>query len=161
MSSNKKTIAVVGATGAQGGSVVNYLLKNGGFKVRGLTRKVDEPKAKALSAKGVEMVASDLNGSVDDISKAFQGAHGAFLVTQWGNGIDEVVVGKKLVDAAVKAGVRHIIWSTLPNAEKISNGKYTRFPTSLKRPTFRSTSIHFRRSRSPSSLSPTSVPPST
>ena len=68
--------------------MVNYLLKNGGFKVRGLTRKVDEPKAKALSAKGVEMVASDLNGSVDDISKAFQGAHGAFLVTQWGNGID-------------------------------------------------------------------------
>ena len=54
-------LTVVGATGAQGGSVVNSALKSGTYKVRAITRNVNSEKAKALAARGVEIVAADIN----------------------------------------------------------------------------------------------------
>jgi len=64
-------LTVVGATGAQGSSVVNSALKDGTYKVRAITRKVDSDKAKALAARGVEVVAADLNDE-ESIAKAFE-----------------------------------------------------------------------------------------
>lgn len=55
------TIAVVGATGIQGGSVISTLLKEGIFKIRGITRNPTSTKALALAASGVEIVKADLN----------------------------------------------------------------------------------------------------
>ncbi|MEK7747250.1 MAG: NmrA family NAD(P)-binding protein, partial [Elusimicrobiota bacterium] len=79
---DKKVIAVVGATGAQGGGLVRAILadKNGGFAARAITRDPESDKAKALAALGAEVAAGDVD---DDASmrKAFAGAHGAFCVT--------------------------------------------------------------------------------
>jgi uncharacterized protein YbjT (DUF2867 family) len=66
-----KLITVIGATGAQGGSVVAAALKSGLYKVRGVTRNVNSEAAKALSAKGVELVTADVN-DVKSLEQAFQ-----------------------------------------------------------------------------------------
>jgi len=118
MSNNKKLIAVVGATGLQGGAVVRALQASGQFKVRALTRNpAKHPKL------ADEVVLADLNRP-ETLKAAFAGAHGVFLVTNaWEAGTDE----RKQVLAAVRAakdgGVQHFIWSTLPNVETISGGK--------------------------------------
>jgi uncharacterized protein YbjT (DUF2867 family) len=67
----KPTLTVVGATGVQGGSVIDSALKVGGYKVRAITRNADSEKAKALAARGVEIVAADLN-DMASLVKAFQ-----------------------------------------------------------------------------------------
>lgn len=64
--SNKPIIAVTGATGAQGGSVVRFLLKDGGFQVRALTRNVGSD-----AAKGMLNVRYPLNFNSEDCSFAF------------------------------------------------------------------------------------------
>jgi len=115
--SSKPVIAVTGATGAQGGSVVQFLLKDGGFHVRALTRKVDSDAAKELKEKGVEVVKADFN-DVKSLEDAFKGAHGVFALTNYWdpsvfNEEKEFVQGKLLVDAAKKAGVKHFVYSTL------------------------------------------------
>jgi len=115
MSSEKPLIVVTGATGTQGGSVVRYLLQDGGFRVRGITRNVDAPKAKELKEKGVEVVKADLDDR-DSITQALKGAHGVFGVTNFWEGADkdkEIKQGKLLVDAAKAVGVKHFVWSTL------------------------------------------------
>ncbi|KLO09041.1 NmrA-like protein [Schizopora paradoxa] len=118
MSSNSKPIiAVTGATGAQGGSVVRFLLKDGGFRIRALTRNVDSDTAKALKEKGVEVVRADLN-DLKSLEDAFKGVHGVFGVTNYWdpavfNEEKEFVQGKLLVDAAKAAGVKHFVFSTL------------------------------------------------
>jgi hypothetical protein len=76
-----KTIAVVGATGSQGSGVVDSLLAKG-YHVRGLTRNVDSAKAKALAARGVEVVAAELDDK-QSLVRAFAEAHGVFLVTEY------------------------------------------------------------------------------
>ncbi|EJD00672.1 NmrA-domain-containing protein [Fomitiporia mediterranea MF3/22] len=116
-STDKPLIAVVGATGAQGGSVVQYLLNDPDhtFRVRALTRNVDSPKAKALAESAVEVVKADLN-DVNSLKKAFEGVYGVFGVTNFWevfSGEKETQHGKALVDAAVAAGVKHFVWSTL------------------------------------------------
>ncbi|HEV2641416.1 MAG TPA: NmrA family NAD(P)-binding protein, partial [Candidatus Elarobacter sp.] len=78
----KKIIAVVGATGAQGGGLVRAIMadRGGPFTARALTRDVNSPKAQALAALGAELVAAN----VDDpgsIERAFAGAYGAYCVT--------------------------------------------------------------------------------
>ena len=118
MSSTKKLIAVVGATGQQGGAVVRALQANGQFKVRALTR--DPAKHPRL---GDEVVAADLNRP-ETLKAAFAGAHGVFLVTNaWEARRDESKQALAAVNAAKDAGVQHLIWSTLPNVETIGGGK--------------------------------------
>jgi uncharacterized protein YbjT (DUF2867 family) len=118
MSSTKKLIAVVGATGQQGGAVVRALQASGQFKVRALTR--DPAKHPQLAD---EVFAADLNRP-ETLKTAFAGAHGVFLVTNaWEAGRDESKQAAAAVNAAKEAGVQHFIWSTLPNVETISGSK--------------------------------------
>src|SRR5258706_2527138 len=119
MSSNsKKLIAVVGATGQQGGGVVRALQAQGRFKVRALTRHPDKHRALAD-----EVVEADLNNP-QTLKAAFHGAHGAFVVTiVWEQGTDEIEQAGHAIRAAKAAGVKHLIWSTLPDVETISGGK--------------------------------------
>ena len=74
---DKKIIAVIGATGSQGGGLANAILNDasGGFALRAITRKTDGDKAKALAAKGAEVVKADLD-DVESLKKAFAGAYG-------------------------------------------------------------------------------------
>ncbi len=117
MSNTKTLIAVVGATGQQGGAVVRALQANGQFKVRALMR--NPAKSPNLAD---EVVAADLN-SPETLKTAFAGAHGVFVVTNaWEAGRDESRQALAAVKAAKDAGVRHFIWSTLPNVEEISGG---------------------------------------
>ncbi|CAG2157544.1 hypothetical protein LMG31506_06044 [Cupriavidus yeoncheonensis] len=118
MSDIRKLIAVVGATGQQGGAVVRALQASGQFKVRALTRNpAAHPKL------GDEVVLADFNRP-ETLKTAFAGAHGAFLVTNaWEAGADESKQAIAAVNAAKDAGVQHLIWSTLPNVETISRGK--------------------------------------
>src|SRR6185436_7630606 len=80
--SSKKIIAVVGATGAQGGGLVRAILAdpNGPFTARAITRDVNSDKARELAALGVEVVAADID-DLDSVRRAFEGAYGAFCVT--------------------------------------------------------------------------------
>ncbi len=118
MSNTQKLIAVVGATGQQGGAVVRALQASGQFKVRALTRNpAKHPKL------GDEVVLADFNHP-ETLEAAFAGAHGVFLVTNsWEAGADEPKQALAAVQAAKDAGVHHLIWSTLPNVETISRGK--------------------------------------
>ena len=117
MSNTRKLIAVVGATGHQGGAVVRALQASGQFKVRALTR--DPAKHSKLAD---EVVAADLNRP-ETLKAAFAGTQGVFLVTNaWEAGADEPKQALAAVDAAKAAGVQHLIWSTLPNVETISRG---------------------------------------
>src|SRR3954471_14000024 len=116
----KKLIAVVGATGKQGGAVVRALQASGQFNVRALSR--DPSKHRELAD---EVVEADLNRP-EILKAAFEGAHGVFLVTNFFQeaGVDELKQATAAVHAAKEAGVKHLIWSTLPNVEAISGGKF-------------------------------------
>ncbi|WP_300336156.1 NmrA/HSCARG family protein [Accumulibacter sp.] len=119
MSTSNKIIAVVGATGNQGGGVVRALQKSQQFHVRALTR--NPSKHREL---GDEVVEADLSRP-ETLKIAFEGAYGVFAVTNfWETGTDEWAQGMAAVDAARAAGVEHFIWSTLPNVDKISGGAF-------------------------------------
>ena len=116
---NKELIAVVGATGQQGGGVVRALQARGQFRVRALTRNPDKHPELAD-----EVVKADLN-LPETLKAAFEGARGVFLVTNfWEQGTDELKEATAAVRAAKDAGVKHFVWSTLPDVEAISGGKF-------------------------------------
>src|SRR5580698_3392803 len=118
MSNTKRLIAVIGATGHQGGAVVRALQANSQFKVRALTRNPAEHPQLAD-----EVVLADLNRP-ETLKAAFAGAHGVFLVTNFREpDTDEREQALAAVHAAKDTGVQHFIWSTLPNVEAISGGK--------------------------------------
>ncbi|OLN97347.1 NmrA-like family domain-containing protein 1-like protein 2 [Colletotrichum chlorophyti] len=77
----EKLIAVVGATGNQGGSVARRFL-SAGYRVRALTRNVSSPAAIALTALGADVVSADLE-DVPSLEKAFRGANVIFSVTNY------------------------------------------------------------------------------
>ena len=117
---NKKIIAVIGATGAQGGGLVNAILNDpdGRFAPRAITRNVNSDKAKALSKKGVEVVHADMD-DVESLKKAFKGAYGAFCVTSYWEHTSpekELAQAKNLAEAVKDAAVSHVIWSTLEDS---------------------------------------------
>lgn len=115
----RKLIAVIGATGQQGGSVLRALQASGQFKRRALTR--DPDKRRNLAE---EVVAADLNRP-ETLEAAFKAAHGVFLVTNfWEKGANELKQATAAVRAAKDADVKHFIWSTLPNVEAISRGRF-------------------------------------
>lgn len=121
----KQIIAVIGGTGAQGGGVVDALLAQGQYAVRVITRDTTSEPAKALTKRGVEVVKGDLLDA-NSLRNAFDGAYGAFVVTNFWDPaqmLKETEVGVAAVNAARDAGVQHLIWSTLPNAEELSEGR--------------------------------------
>src|SRR5881409_2037039 len=119
LSNSKKLIAVIGATGQQGGGVVRALQAGGQFKVRALTRSADKHRDLAD-----EVTEADLNRP-ETLAAAFKGAYGVFLVTTSSlEGTDERKQGAAAVQAAKDAGVKHVAWSTLPDVEAISGGKF-------------------------------------
>jgi uncharacterized protein YbjT (DUF2867 family) len=131
----KKVIAVVGATGAQGGGLVRAILndKNGSFTARAITRNVSSDKAKALADAGAEVVAADLD-DVKSLKKAFEGAHGAFCVTNFWEHFKpekEISQARNMAQAAKDAGVKHVIWSTLEDTRKSIPLSDDRMPTLL------------------------------
>lgn len=120
LSNSKKLIAVIGATGHQGGAVVRALQAGGQFKVRALTRNPDKHHDLAD-----EVVEADLNHP-ETLAAAFKGAYGVFLVTMSSlEGTDERKQGAAAVQVARDAGVKHVVWSTLPNVEVISGGTFS------------------------------------
>src|SRR5258708_7621547 len=119
LSNNKKLIAVIGATGHQGGAVIRALQAGGQFKVRALTRNPNKHRDLAD-----EVVEADLNRP-ETLAAALKGAYGVFLVTTSSlEGTDEREQGAAAVQAAKDAGVKHVVWSTLPDVEAISGGKF-------------------------------------
>ncbi|MDB5356682.1 MAG: NmrA/HSCARG family protein [Phycisphaerales bacterium] len=119
LSNNKKLIVVIGATGQQGGGVVRALQASGEFKARALTRNPDKHRQLAD-----EVVKADLDRP-ETLEAAFKGAYGVFLVTNFREkGADELKQATAAVRAARDAGVKHFVWSTLPNVEAISGGKF-------------------------------------
>jgi uncharacterized protein YbjT (DUF2867 family) len=117
-STSKKLIAVIGATGQQGGAVVRALQAGGQFKVRALTRNPGKHRGLAD-----EVVEANLDRP-GTLRAAFEGAYGVFLVTNfWEEGTDELKQATAAVRAAKDAGVKHFVWSTLPDVEAISGGK--------------------------------------
>src|SRR5258707_6076200 len=119
LSKNKKLIAVIGATGQQGGAVIRALKASGQFKVRDLTRNPSQHRDLAD-----EVIEADLNRP-ETLAAAFKGAHGVFLVTTSSlEGTDERKQGTAAVKAASDAGVKHFIWSTLPDVETISGSRF-------------------------------------
>src|SRR5258707_8377175 len=120
LSNDEKLIAVIGATGHQGGGVVRALQARGQFKVRALTRNPNKHRELAQ-----EVVEADLD-QPETLNAAFEGAHGVFLVTNfWASGgADELRQATAAIRAAKDAGVKHFIWSTLPDVEAISGGRF-------------------------------------
>jgi uncharacterized protein YbjT (DUF2867 family) len=119
LSNNKKLIAVVGATGKQGGGVLRALKGSGQFKVRALTRNPDKHRELA------EEVVEAYLDRPETLKAAFEGAHGIFLVTNFQEaGTGELKQATAALRAAKDAGVKHLIWSTLPNVDAIGSGKF-------------------------------------
>ena len=130
---DKKIIAVVGATGAQGGGLVRAILadKSGSFVARAITRSVNSDKAKALSALGVEVVAGDADDEKSMV-KAFSGAYGVFCVTNFWEHLSperEIAQATAMAKAAKATGVQHAIWSTLEDSRKFIPLSDDRMPT--------------------------------
>jgi uncharacterized protein YbjT (DUF2867 family) len=129
----KKTIVVVGSTGAQGGGLVRAILNDPDheFNVRAITTDVSSDKAKELAKMGAEVVAANLD-DFESLKKAFKGAYGAFCVTFFWNHFSpekEMAHAKAMADAASYAGVKHVIWSTLDDTRKWIPLSDNRMPT--------------------------------
>jgi uncharacterized protein YbjT (DUF2867 family) len=132
-----KIIAVIGATGAQGGGLCRAILKDsgGGYRVRALTRNAGSDKAKELKRLGAEVVQVDID-DVESLKKAFRGAHGAFCVTFFWEHFSpekELAEAKNMADAAKHEGVRHVIWSTLEDTREWVPLDDRRMPTLMEK----------------------------
>ncbi len=130
---NKKMIAVVGGTGAQGGGLVRAILHDpaGGFTARVLTRDVNSDHAQDLATLGAELVSADVDDP-ESLQRAFHGAYGAFCVTFfWAHFSPEkeLAEAKAMAAAAQQAGVQHVIWSTLEDTRQWVPLSDTRMPT--------------------------------
>jgi uncharacterized protein YbjT (DUF2867 family) len=130
---NKKIIAVVGATGAQGGGLVRAILDDpeGGFAVRALTRNPDSDAAKELAALGAEVMAADID-DVESLKRAFEGAYGAYCVTSFWEHLSperEITQARAMAEAARHAGLKHVIWSTLEDTREWVPLDDSRMPT--------------------------------
>jgi uncharacterized protein YbjT (DUF2867 family) len=133
MNTDKKIIAVVGATGAQGSGLVRAILADQGspFQVRAVTRNPKGDRALELAKLGAEVVAADLDDP-DSVKQAFRGAKAAFCVTNFWEHFSverEVVQARAMADAVKAEGVERVVWSTLEDTRlQIPLGD-TRMPT--------------------------------
>ncbi len=129
----KKVIAVIGATGAQGGGVARAILddQGGGFSVRAITRDKTSEKAQVLAGMGAELVEADMNDTAS-LERAFSGSYGAFCVTNFWETFSpegEKAQARNLAEAAKAAGVQHVIWSTLEDTRRWIPLEDDRMPT--------------------------------
>ena len=129
----KKVVAVVGATGAQGGGLARAILadRDGGFTVRAITRDTNAPKARALADAGAEVVSANVDDQAS-LERAFSGADAAFCVTFFWDHLSperEFQQAANQARAAKAAGVQHVIWSTLEDTRGFVPLSDTRMPT--------------------------------
>jgi uncharacterized protein YbjT (DUF2867 family) len=130
---DKKIIAVVGATGAQGGGLVRAILadKDSQFTPRAITRNPNSDKAKALAKAGADVVQADLDDEAS-LKRAFAGVHGGFFVTNFWEHFSpekEYAQAGNMARAAKAAGLQHVIWSTLEDTRKQVPLSDDRMPT--------------------------------
>jgi uncharacterized protein YbjT (DUF2867 family) len=130
---DKKIIAVVGATGAQGGGLARAILEDprGGFAVRALTRDVKKEPAQALARLGAELVAADVDDAAS-LERAFAGAYGAYCVTFfWAHFSPEKELAEAaaMAQAARTARLEHVVWSTLEDTRRFVPLDDPRMPT--------------------------------
>ncbi len=131
--SEKKVIAVIGATGAQGGGLARAILddKDGPFAVRAITRNPSSDSARALADAGAEVVQANTD-DLPSLERAFSGAYGAFCLTNfWETFSPEVekAQARNMAEAAKVAGVQHVIWSTLEDTRRWVPVDDDRMPT--------------------------------
>ncbi len=131
--SDKKIIAVVGATGSQGGGLVRAIFedKTGKFSARAITRDANSEKSKELKSLGAEVVRADID-DFGSLKKAFDGAYGAFCVTFYWNHLSpekENSNARNMAEAAKAAGVKHVVWSTLEDTRQWIPLSDDRMPT--------------------------------
>ena len=129
----KKVLAVMGATGAQGGGLVRAITsdREGPFRARAVTRKPDSDQARALGALGAEVVAADADDPTT-LEKAYAGASGVFCVTNFwehGSAERESAQAAAMARASRKAGVEHVVWSTLEDTRETVPLDDSRLPT--------------------------------
>lgn len=127
-----RVIAVIGATGAQGGGLARAILADpaGGFRCRAITRDPAKAQAQTLARGGAEVVQADLD-NLDSLKKAFAGAHAVFCVTNFWEHFSaekEKAQARNLADAAKAAGARHVIWSTLEDTRTLMSPADRRMP---------------------------------
>ena len=128
----KRIIAVIGSTGAQGGGLCDAILTDpsGGFACRAITRDPNKDKARALAARGAEIVQADLD-DVESLKRAFAGAYGAYCVTNFWEHFSadkEKAQAENLADACRTAGIKHVIWSTLEDTRTLMADDDPRMP---------------------------------
>lgn len=128
-----KVIAVVGATGAQGGGLVRAILSEPEdvFVARALTRDTNKAAARGLANLGADVIAADLTDS-ESLTRAFNGAYGAFCVTFFWSHFSpetEIAQAKAMARAAKASGLKHVIWSTLEDTREWVPLDDARLPT--------------------------------
>lgn len=133
----ERSIAVVGATGSQGGGLVRAIQSDpdGGFRARALTRDVSSEKAQALVALGAEVVAADVDDP-ESIKRAFEGAYGAYCVTFYWEHFSpekEKAQIRSMAAAAKAAGLQHVVWSTLEDTRNWMSIDDERMPTLMEK----------------------------
>jgi len=135
--SEKKIIAVLGATGAQGGGLARAILSdpNSEFTVRAITRNTDTEKAQTLANSGAELFPANLDNN-DSLKEAFKDAYGVFAVTNFWEHFSpekEILQIKNIAEAAKSAGVKHAVWSTLEDTRKWIPLEDSRMPTLMEK----------------------------
>lgn len=127
--SSKKLLTIFGATGNQGGSIINTILSSpdlsSQYTLRAITRDPSKPNAIALSKRGVDLAVADLNDPAS-ITKAIASSHGVFAVTNYWEYLSkttEYTQGVNIVDACRSSGVKHLIWSALPHATSLTGNR--------------------------------------
>ncbi|HET6530358.1 MAG TPA: NmrA/HSCARG family protein [Actinoplanes sp.] len=112
MVARDRVVAVTGATGRQGGAVARHLL-SAGWRVRAVTRKPDQPAARALAARGADVVRADMLNH-GDLVHAFRGVYGVYSVQNFmpGGTDAEIRQGRNVADAAQATGVEHVVYGS-------------------------------------------------
>ncbi|KAH7886928.1 hypothetical protein F5I97DRAFT_1936520 [Phlebopus sp. FC_14] len=125
-----RIVAVFGATGTQGSSVVKALLGDGTFIPRAVTRNPRSERALKLKELGAQVVQAD-QWDIQSLKNALTGVEAVFGITDYYDPktsaqghASEMLLGKNMVDAAVQTGVQLFIWSSVPHSTRASNGKY-------------------------------------
>ncbi len=134
---DRKTIAVVGATGAQGGGLVRAILGDPDkeFGVRAITRNANSDKANQLKKLGAEVVEGDVD-NLESLKNAFKGCYGAYCVTFYWEHFSpekELAHAKAMAEAAKDANLQHVIWSTLEDTRKWVPLDDDRMPTLMEK----------------------------